>query len=105
MCDALPTVEEALAKAIRESSDCAPSKEAGTINHVLRVDFAHKTLHVFPGKSGYFKGPQARRATKCVKQALVAPEWDKLQHRFAVYEIAILAKYQPPAASAAPLFE
>lgn len=105
MCDALPTIEESLAKAIRESVDCAPTKEAGTINHVLRVDFAHKTLHVFPGKSGYFKGPQARRATKCVKQALVAPDWEKVQHRFAVYEIAILAKYQPPSPTQAPLFE
>lgn len=105
LCDAQPIFEEALAKAIRESADCAPMSGSGTINFVLRVDFGKKTLHVFPGQSGSWRGPQARRATKCAKQALGAPEWEKIAHRYAVYEIAILGTYEPPAASETPLFE
>lgn len=105
LCDAQPVFEDALAKAIRESVDCAPMNGSGSINFVLRVDFGKKTLHVFPGQSGVWRGPQARRATKCAKQALAAPEWEKIAHRYAVYEIAILANYEPPAASEAPLFE
>src|SRR6187431_772229 len=81
LCDALPAVEAALSKAITETLDCAPRSEAqGTLNYVLKVDFPHKTLHVFPGASGSWKGLQARRATECVKQALSAPDWDNIEH-------------------------
>jgi hypothetical protein len=113
VCDQLSYFEEALKRAIRESVDCAPrSKEEGSINFVLRVEFAAKRLHVFPGASGQWKGAQARRATKCVTRSLGAPQWQSIQHQDSYYEIAILATYPPRGAaapmasgSAAPLFE
>jgi hypothetical protein len=106
LCDQLPSVEQALRTAINETVDCAPTTGGGgTLNFVLKVDFEAKTLHVFPGASGTWRGPQARRATKCVKQALVAPEWEKLPHKFGYYELAMLADYRPLSPATAPLFE
>jgi hypothetical protein len=105
-CDALPFFEQALTEAIDNAVDCAPrTREGGTLNYVLKIDFAQKQMHVFPGASGSWRGPQARHATKCVKHGLKAPEWDKIEHQFRYYELAILAKYQAPAAPSAPLFE
>lgn len=102
-CDQLAPLEEALAKAIRENEGCAPRmKAAGTINYVLTVDFAKRALHVFPGASGDFRGPQARRATTCVKRALAKPDWDSIRHQFRHYSIAILATYVPEGASTSP---
>ncbi len=106
LCDELPFFDKALAGAIEESIDCAPrTGDGGTLNYVLKIDFNKNTLHVFPGASGMWKGPQARRATECVKRALPAPEWDKVSHDYRYYEIAILAEYKPPAPTEAPLFE
>lgn len=106
LCDSLPSFEKALSAAILSSADCAPrTGDGGTLNYVLKVDFAQKQTHVFPGASGKWRGPQARHATKCVKQGLPAPEWDKIEHQFRYYEIAILATYAPPAPTEAPRFE
>jgi hypothetical protein len=106
LCDGLPFFEESLKKAIKESVDCAPrTGEKGSLNYVLKVDFNKRQLHVFPGASGMWKGPQARRATECVKRALPAPEWETLPHQYRYYEVAILANYAPPAPTEAPLFE
>lgn len=103
LCDKLPVLEEALAKAIRDSEKCAPrTRQAGSINHVMTVDFERRALHVFPGASGDFRGPQARRTTACVKRALPNLEWDSIRHQYKHYTIAILATYSPPAAAAPP---
>jgi hypothetical protein len=105
-CDALPYFEKALADAIKTALDCAPrSAPEGTLNFVLKIDFAQSSLHVFPGASGSWKGPQARRTTKCVKQAIVPPEWSKIPHQFRYYEMSILATYKPPSATSVPVFE
>lgn len=102
-CDQLTSLEEALAKTIRENESCAPKmKEAGSINYVLTVDFTKKNLHVFPGASGDFRGPQARRATTCVRKALPKPDWDAIRHQFRHYSIAILATYLPEGAAQTP---
>lgn len=106
LCDSLPSLEAAFAQAIVDTVDCAPrTGEEGTLNFVLKVDFNQKTLHVFPGASGSWKGPQARRATQCVKQSLPAPAWDTLEHKSNYYEIAILATYRSPKPTSIPLFE
>jgi hypothetical protein len=106
LCDEIPIFEKALASAIEESIDCAPrTGEGGTLNYVLKVDFNKNTPHIFPGASGVWKGPQARRATQCVKRALPAPDWEKVSHDYRYYEVAILAEYKPPAPVEAPLFE
>lgn len=103
LCDRLAVFEEALAKAIRDSESCAPKvKQPGTINYVLTVDFASRALHVFPGASGEFKGPQARRATACVKRALPRPDWDAVPHQYRHYTLAILATYYPEASVPTP---
>jgi len=106
LCDGLLPIEEGLKKAILETMDCAPSTGSmGTLNYVVKVDFAQKTLHVFPGASGDWKGPSARRAAKCVKQAFSMPDWERIEHRYRYYEIALLATYRSPPPTAAPLFE
>lgn len=106
LCDQLPFFESALAAAIRQTIDCAPSTASGgTINYVLQLDFTRRSMHVFPGASGSWKGPQARRATNCVKQALATPNWDTQHHQYRYYEIAIMTAYAPPAPTGTPLFE
>ena len=105
-CDALPYFEKAFADAIKTALDCAPrSAPEGTLNFVLKIDFAQSSLHVFPGASGSWKGPQARRTTKCVKQAIVPPDWTKVPHQFRYYEMSIMATYKPPVATSVPVFE
>jgi hypothetical protein len=109
-CDQLTSLEDALAKTIRENEGCAPKmKEAGTINYVLTVDFTKKSLHVFPGASGDFHGRQARRSTTCVLRALPKPDWEAIRHQFRHYSIAIMATYLPEGAvqspTAAPKFD
>ncbi|HLV65089.1 MAG TPA: hypothetical protein VKY73_04730 [Polyangiaceae bacterium] len=109
LCDRLVAFEDALAKAILDTEECAPrpKREPETINHVLRLDFEKRTLHVFPGASGDLRGTEARRATECVKRALAKPDWT-VPHLYRHYVIAILATYLPePVAADAntPRFE
>jgi hypothetical protein len=112
LCDSLPFFEDALAKAIRENVGCAPRADAdGTINYVLTVDFDNRRLHVYPGRSGTWKGPQARRAATCIKKQLATPDWPSIKHQYRYYMIAILATYPahkeeaPPGPDGAPIFE
>lgn len=110
LCDSLPFFEKALATAIQSTLDCAPkSDKENTINYVLNIDFGRKKLHVFPGASGSWRGPQARRAAQCVKRALPAPDWAAITHQHRHYGIAILATYRSPTAlrdpTAPPVFE
>ena len=112
LCDSLPIFEQALGQAIKESVDCAPKTgKEGDINYVLSVDFSRKKLHVFPGASGKWRGPQARKAANCVLKAMPAPPWDTIRHQYRYYQLAVLATYPPPGAAPvpagtnAPLFE
>lgn len=108
LCDRLEVFEKALSKAIRENVDCAPKTgKEGNLNYVLSVDFNAKRLHVFPGASGMWKGPQARKAAACVTKSLPKPEWDKIKHQYRFYMIAISATYPAPTSTGNPsqLFE
>jgi hypothetical protein len=101
VCDSVPFFEEALSKAVRENPDCAPkANEQGTVNYVLTVDFQRKSLHLFPGASGQWRGKQARRAVNCVKRAFTSPDWSNTQHQYRFYTIAVLATYLPANAAA-----
>jgi hypothetical protein len=103
LCDSLPPVEQALAAAIRTSADCAPKrKEEGSINFVLNIDFTARKWHVFPGASGSWRGPQARRAVDCVNHAFANPDWGAVPHQYRFYWVAVLATYPLPGAVAAP---
>jgi hypothetical protein len=111
LCDALPWVEQALATAIKAAVDCAPKrKEEGSINYVVSLDFTAKRFHVFPGASGSWRGPQARKATECVNRAFPQPDWGAIPHQYRYYWIAVLATYPSPNATLAaptgtPTFE
>jgi hypothetical protein len=103
MCDALPALEKALGAAIKATADCAPKqKEEGSINFVMSVDFTARKLHVFPGASGSWKGPLARKATDCVNRALPLPDWGAVPHQYRYYWIAIMATYPSPTSLAVP---
>lgn len=106
LCDSLPYFEEQLRKAIVENVDCAPrTGKPGSVNYVLTIDFTNRKVNVFPGASGTWKGPQARRAAECVERSLAAPEWDKIQHQYRYYNVAIMANYDAPEKPAGQMFE
>ncbi|HTQ04922.1 MAG TPA: hypothetical protein VMI54_13745 [Polyangiaceae bacterium] len=103
LCDSMPPIEQALGNAIRASVDCAPKrKEEGSINYVLNIDFNQRKFHVFPGASGSWRGPAARKAAECVNRAFANPDWGAVPHQYRYYWVAILATYPLPSAVAAP---
>jgi hypothetical protein len=103
-CDPLPAIEDQLKRAIVEQVDCAPKDARGSINFVLNIDFPTRQLNVFPGKSGDWKGPQAKRATQCVEKALARLKWDTVPHRYRFYTLAVMAQYTADT-RALPTFE
>lgn len=107
LCDALPLLEDALRRGIKKTVACAPKTgKEGTINFVLEIDFPRTRINVFPGKSGQWRGPQARRAAQCVLRALPQIPWDALSHQYRYYMIAVLATYPAPdPLEALPVFE
>ncbi len=103
LCDRLPFFEDQLTRAIRDNVDCAPkANKEGSINYVLTVDFRARKVHVFPGQSGSWRGPAARKAAACVKRALSAPDWAGLTHQHKYYSLAVLATYPVPPPASAP---
>lgn len=110
VCETLQAFDDGLAKAIRDSVDCAPKAgKEGTLNYVLTIDFPRKRLHVFAGQSGQWRGAQAKKSVTCVEKALAKPDWESIRHQYRYYQIAILATYpgpQPiPGPKGAPNFE
>ena len=100
LCDSLPSIEQGLMTAIKASVDCAPRrKEEGTINYVVSVDFTQRHFHVFPGASGSWRGPQARKAADCANRAFPNPDWGAIAHQYRYYWVAVMATY-PLAGSA-----
>lgn len=99
-CESLPTFEKALVEAAKATADCAPrSNKPGSINFVLEIDFVRKKTHIFPGASGQWRGPKARRATKCASDALVVPDFASVVHQYRYYAIAVMATYPPNTSS------
>lgn len=96
-CDPLPVFEAALQESIRDTVSCAPrTGKEGSINFVLEVDFSTNRLNVFPGQSGKWRGPQARRATLCALRSFPPITWGELTHSHDYYAIAVLATYPAP---------
>lgn len=103
LCDSLPSIEQGLATAIKAAADCAPKrKEEGTINYVVSVDFNQRRFHVFPGASGSWRGPQARKATDCANRAFPNPDWGAIAHQYRYYWVAVLATYPVAGAAVVP---
>jgi hypothetical protein len=98
LCDRLPFFEKALTDAVQSAAGCVPKTgKAGSINYVLTVDFTRRKLHVFPGQSGDWKGPSARRATECVAKALPKPDFATIAHKYRYYVLAQMVRYPAPA--------
>lgn len=97
-CDALPALEAAFRRSVETSAeDCAPrTGNEGSINYVLEVDFASTRLNIFPGQSGKWHGPQARRAAACVLRSFPDVPWTGIAHQHDYYAIALLATYPAP---------
>lgn len=96
-CDALPVIEAGLRESIRDTVPCAPrTGKEGSINFVLEVDFASSRLNLFPGQSGKWRGPQARRAALCALRSFPPVPWSELTHAHEYYAIAVLATYPAP---------
>lgn len=96
-CDALPALEEALRSSVLGAADCAPrTGKEGSINFVLEVDFENGRYNLFPGKSGKWRGPQARRAIQCVLRGFPPVDLAAVSHQHNYYAIAILAVYPAP---------
>jgi hypothetical protein len=97
LCDELPALEAALRQSILGAVECAPrTGKEGSINFVLEVDFESSRYNLFPGKSGKWRGPQARRAIQCVLRGFPPVDLSTVSHQFGYYAIAILAVYPPP---------
>jgi hypothetical protein len=96
-CDALPTLEAALRSSVLGAVDCAPrTGKEGSINFVLEVDFENGRYNLFPGKSGKWSGPQARRAIQCVLRGFPPVDLTTVSHQHNYYAMAILAVYPAP---------
>jgi len=52
--------------------------------------------NLFPGKSGKWRGPQARRAIQCVLRGFPPVDLATVSHQYGYYAIAILAVYPAP---------
>jgi hypothetical protein len=93
-CDRLTVIESSLLRAIRENFACAPqSPQAFTVSFVLWVDFARKKTHVWAGRSGTLKKPAAADLIRCVERAIPEPDWDRISHQYAKYDINVMASY------------
>jgi hypothetical protein len=96
-CDPLPVLEAAFRHSILGSIECAPrTGKDGSLNFVLEVDFSNDRYNVFPGRSGKWRGPQARRAAQCALKAFPPVDLHGVRHQYAYYAIAVLAEYPAP---------
>jgi hypothetical protein len=97
LCDALPSLEAALRQSVLGAAECAPrTGKEGSINFVLEVDFDSNRYNVFPGASGKWRGPQARRAIQCVLRGFPPVDLGSVSHQYNYYALAILAVYPAP---------
>jgi hypothetical protein len=98
-CDRLSSVEQALAKAIEESSSCVPENAGGgTIEYVADVSFLKKKVNVVLPKDGRsLKNQKALLACAgAVKRAMSGLSVDGMTHAHARYKISITATYPGP---------
>jgi hypothetical protein len=95
-CDHITWFEDALARAIRENTSCAPSTKTGaTISFVMDVDFRRKQLKLYRGKSSSVPEKESKELFRCVKRAMPTPEWGSVPHQHARYVVNATATYPP----------
>ena len=93
-CDHVTSLEDALARAIRENVACAPvSATPFTVSYVLSIDFAHSKLHLWSGRSGTLKKRSASELVRCVEHAIGQPDFSILPHQQERYDVNVIASY------------
>ena len=103
-CDRLTPIENALVRSIRENVACAPQNPpAFTVSFVLWVDFTRKKTHLWAGRSGTLKKRAAADLIRCVEHAMPEPDWDRISHQYAKYDINVMVSYQGAAAPVVPI--
>jgi hypothetical protein len=103
-CDRLTVIENALVRSIRENVACAPqTPPTFSVSFVLWVDFARKKTHLWTGRSGTLKKPAAADLIRCVERTIPQPDWDKITHQYAKYDINVMVNYQGSSAPIVPI--
>jgi hypothetical protein len=103
-CDRLTVIENALVRSIRENAACAPQNPPGsTVSFVLWVDFARKKTHLWAGRSGSLKRRAAADLIRCVERTIPEPDWEKITHQYAKYDINVMATYQGSSSPVVPI--
>jgi hypothetical protein len=95
-CDHVTALEEALARAIRETQHekCVPeSKSSFKVSFVLETDFRRKKLQLFAGKSSSIKRDAARDLLRCVKAKMPNVDWPSVSHQYTRYKVNVVATY------------
>ncbi|MCC6521639.1 MAG: hypothetical protein IT373_03160 [Polyangiaceae bacterium] len=95
-CDHITFFEDALARAIRENSLCAPSsKQEFSVSFVLDLDFTKKRKKVYRGKSSTLSEEKTKELFRCVTRAMPTPDWGTIPHQHARYVVSVTATYPP----------
>ena len=95
-CDHITFFEDALSRAIRENTLCAPSsKKEFTISFVLELDFGKKRKKLYRGKSSTLSESASKELFRCVNRAMPTPDWGTIPHQHARYVVGVSATYPP----------
>jgi hypothetical protein len=96
-CDHVTSLEDTLARAIRESETKCPAaavtKGSYTVSFVMETDFRRKRLQLFAGKSSTIKREKARDLVRCIKKTMQSPDWSALSHQYSRYKVNVVATY------------
>lgn len=95
-CDHVTFFEDALARAVRENTGCAPETKTGaTISIVMDFDFRRKKLKIYRGKSSTLPASQTNELFACLTRAMPNPDWGSIPHQHAHYLVNLMATYPP----------
>lgn len=95
-CDHVAFFEDALARAVRESTHCAPETKTGaTISIVMDFDFRRKNLKIYRGKSSTLPASRTKELFSCITRAMPNPDWGSIPHQHAHYLVNLKATYPP----------
>jgi hypothetical protein len=95
-CDHVTFFEDALARAVRESTHCAPETKTGaTISIMMDVDFRRKKLKIYRGASSTVPDSQTKELFACLTRAMPSPDWGSIPHQHAHYLVNLVATYPP----------
>jgi hypothetical protein len=95
-CDHITFFEDALTRAIRENTLCAPQTKTGaTVSFVLDLDFRRKKAKIYRGKSSSVASSATTELFNCVSRAMPTPDWGTIPHQHSRYVVNVKATYPP----------